>query len=269
MKTKYKLLSVCFIGILFLFVASIKVSVAQTPNWIGVEAGDKYKWKITLHYDAFIELQEDMTGETYPGEPMGDISIGFSLEVLAVSMELFDSVNGFYYVNVSSIMTISTMGYAETSPPIGQIVPRNDTSNYFGTLATLLNQSMGMYWGFFIVATDLNWSSVALELNADFPEIPELPPVSFIITARERGIDLYFSGGTFGNITLQEMDGYVDYTTDGVLKSGAFKYGGSTLASIGPGEEEEIPGYELSIILIISALSTIGLIFYLRKKKRI
>ncbi|MFX1316404.1 MAG: hypothetical protein ACFE9T_11110 [Promethearchaeota archaeon] len=270
MKTKYKLVSVCFIGILFLFLTSIKVSVAQTPNWIGVEAGDKFNWKITLYFDTYMELEEDMTGVPYVGPSQPDLSIGFSLEVLAVSNELFEPINGFYFVNVTTIMTISMPGYGEeTSPPIGQIVPRNDTLNYFGTLITFINQSMGSYWGLFIVATDLDWGTIASELDADFPEIPEFPAVNFEITARERGFELYFSGGTFGNVTLQAMTGYVDYNTDGVINTGVFKYGGSTLASITSGEEEEIPGYELSMILIVTVLSTVGLIIYIRKKKKI
>jgi hypothetical protein len=268
MKTKYKIISALFIGIFFFFLTSVKVSVAQAPTWIGVEAGDKYKWKITVYPNTFMELEEDLTGVP-PGASYPAMSLGFSLEVLGVSNELYEPINDFYYANVSSIMTISLPGVGdEVSPPLGQVVPRNDTSNYFGTIATYLNQSMGAYWGFFIVATDLNWETVASELSADFPDSPDFPDVTFTITARETGLDLYFSGGTFDNITLQEMDGYVEYNNDGVLVSGAFKYGGSTLASIGPEEEDAIPGYELPIIFGVSVVTTIGLIYYIKRKKR-
>lgn len=269
MKTKYKLVSVLTIGILLLFFTSIQFSVAQAPSWVGVEAGDKYSWKIKLHYDTYVELEEDMTGVPVSEGPYPDVSVGFSLEVLGVSDELYEPVNGFYYANVSSRMTLSMAGYPdEVSPPIGQIVPRNDTSNYFGTLITFLNQSEGMYYGFLIVATDLNWETVASELNADFPEIPEFPDITFTITARESGLDLYFSGGTFENITLQEITGYVKYNNDGVLDSGVIKYGGSTLASIGSGEEELIPGYDLPIIVGTSLVAIGGLIYYVKRKKR-
>lgn len=265
MKINYKLATVLTIGILSLFFISIPVSVALAPSWVGVEAGDKYSWKIKLVYDTYAELEGDMTGVPVSGGPYPDVSMGFSLEVLGVSDELYESVNGFYYANVSTVMTISN----EVSPPIGYIVPRNDTANYFGTLITFLNQSGGMYYGFLIVANDLNWETIASELSADFPDIPEFPDITFTITARTSGLNFYFSGGTFENITLQEMDGYVEYNNDGVLDSGAFKYGGSTLASIGSGgEEEQIPGYDLPIILGASLVAIGGLIYYIKRKKR-
>ena len=159
MKIKNKLMPVLCVNILLLLLISVKISVASPPTWIGVEVGDKYSWTLTEYFNPYKNLYEDITGEnfTFPSQP--DQKVGLSIDVLDVSNELYNSTFDFYWVNVTITLTESIAGQKMTSPPVGIVVPRSDTLNYFATLYAFFNSSLNnydiLYIPLLIVASDL------------------------------------------------------------------------------------------------------------------
>ena len=63
MKKKSKLIGISLlIGLLLL--SSVNISNAAPPSWVGVSAGDRYEWTVTINGDTMIELYEDLLNKT-------------------------------------------------------------------------------------------------------------------------------------------------------------------------------------------------------------
>ncbi|MFX1470474.1 MAG: hypothetical protein ACFFB8_17660 [Promethearchaeota archaeon] len=269
MKIKNKLIFILFFSMFIFLSTSLKVSVAATPDWVGVKAGDKFKWSVTVYGNTYVQFFEDITGSTMSTGPISDMGLSLSVRILNVSNQLYDSTFDFYWVNVSVIGTISAAGESEESPPIGIVIPRNTTLDYFSTIGTFMNYySTGnvMYLGYFFVAKDLDWSIMANELNVSIPPVPQLPDINFTVNAREAGLEFSFSGGTIENMTIAPIYAYADFNKNGVVKKAVVKYGGDNLITLGP-KEEKIPGYDLPILLGLTIINIIGIIFYIQKSK--
>ena len=276
MKRKSKLVYISALSCLLLL-SSINISNAQPPTWVGVSAGDSFTWKITVYAEPFLNLFEDLnlTGDLPPDYTdyfVGSESINLKVNVKSVSDEL--DYGGIKYANISCTLSLVFPG-TTTIEDILQfshiIVKFQD--NYTGAFQDLV-MGGGVFFemaGIFL-PTNMNWTKLVDEINLLKSMVPEIP-ATITVTALANGINVNYPGGYLDfmgifNGTLDEVDVTVKYNANGVLSSVVVKYGGATLATVGS-PEAEIFGYELSIMIVITTGAVIGLIYYVRRKKRI
>ncbi|UCD02184.1 MAG: hypothetical protein JSV23_03980 [Promethearchaeota archaeon] len=245
-----------------------------------MSTGDSFEWAITVHMATLLNLMEDLN-LTYGMPPeytdlfVGVSSMNYRIDILSVSDEM-DYI-GIKYVNVSCSVSLVLPG-TTTIPNIGQfsniIVKFQD--NYTGAVGDLISGGGLMYaMGGLFLPTNMNWTKLVDEFNTIKSFFPEIP-TDLNVTALENGINANYPGGAFEfNYsyyyfagTLSEVDVTVTYTENGVLSSVIVLYGGATLLTVGFAQPEEIFGYELSILIIITTGAVIGLVFYIKKKKR-
>jgi len=253
------------------------VSNAQPPTWVGVSAGDSFTWKITVNAEPLLNLFEDinLTGELPPDYTdyfVGSESINLKVNVKSVSDEL--DYMGTKYANISCTLSLVFPGTTtfEDILEFGHIIVKFQ-DNYTGAIMDLISGS-GLFFemGGIFLPTNMNWTKLVDEINLLKSMVPEIP-ANITVTALANGINVNYPGGYlefmgFFNGTLDEVDVTVKYNANGVLSSVVVKYGGATLATVGF-PEAEIFGYELSIMIVITTGAVIGLIYYIRRKKRI
>ncbi|MFX1302032.1 MAG: hypothetical protein ACFE9X_01615 [Promethearchaeota archaeon] len=280
MKNKIKLIGISIVGCL-LFLSSINVSNALPPDWVGVSAGDSFTWKITVNAEPLLDLYEDLniTGEMPPDYStyfVGSASINVKVNVKSVSDEM--DFMGTKYVNVLCSLSLVFPGTTtiEDIAEFNHIIVKFQ-DNYTGGIMDLASGVFfpnGTIGGLFM-PMNMNWTILEDEINTLKSMVPEIPG-NISITALENGMNVNYPGGYFEfnvsnyifNGTFGEVDATVRYNANGVLSDALIKYGGATIITVGFAEEE-IFGYELSIILIITTSAVIGLIYYTKRKKRI
>jgi len=271
---KVKLLCLSILGLLFL-IPLVNFSTAAPGDYVGVEEGDSFSWKLSMNVNAITALLEDMGGSIAELEDLEDMAALGSLTFIATVIDvlpedaMFVNSTSVNYVPVNTTFSASIPGFG--TEEIGTlIVPvfSNETDYYlhmmFYYFATTTISGEGP--SFVFAAQNLNWTK-AVE---DVQEMYGLNPMYNIITVTEEsnGFKLVIPEGEL-DVTQKEIELKMTYTSKGVLSYAGFKYDGVTAMSLTlGGDEGEIPGYALPIIVGTIAVVGIGLIYVIKKKNR-
>ncbi len=272
-KTRIVYISIFFALVLIPFV---NFSTAAPPDYIGVQVGEEYSWKININLNNLQNLLDDIN-ETIPTElsdfgTIPDITIKAKIE--GISEEIIGSFYNYTLINIS--LTASVPGYGDlplTDP--GQyftvLVLNDNTLHYFNDTINAMNyETFPAYveQGFpiLIVPLNLNWTQEVQALQALYSFLPEIAGATAEVYGN--GFKITMPSQTIDNITLQSFEIFATWGQKGVLKTAKFLYGGDPIISINIGDEGEIPGYELPIIIGITTAACIGVILSIRKKNR-
>lgn len=281
---KTRIIVIFLLGVLGL-IPIINSSVAAPPAYVGVSVGETYKWKVGIHYAGLSALFTDMGAGTLPPElsMYETMPINLIAEVAAVSDE--NNISSYYYANVSLTISMEIPGTTTVPmmPPgmyLVNIVLDNNTVDYiYGTMA-IVSYFMGLnpydpIFAFLIVAKNVNWTYIANDINFVLNMDPYMP--NGTATAHASGITVNIDsqlfdpdgGGPAPAVLLDPIEVYANYRANGVLERAHLKYGGALAGSLGPTAGGEIPGYEIPLVLGITGAVTIGMIIYIRKKRKI
>ncbi len=299
MNKKNKIICVSLLCSLF-FISAINVSNAAPPSWVGVNTGDTFTWGITVNVDTALTLAEDLgfsemipTGFT---EGLGtQETVKIKVRILDVTDQMtYSNIN---YVNVSCLLTLTIpIPITDTDEEIefSHIIVEYDALNYTQELFEVLGsneEGMTSIAGLFL-PTDVNWAEFIAEVNAIQAMMPSMFS-DIIITALTNGgsvsipseflEQMFEEEGLFDmEVETQNLDDFeisITYNDNGVLDTAEVMYGTDVLFAVtlesGNGDEDgdedgdEIPSYEISIVLITTIASTIGIIYYIKRKKHI
>jgi len=280
MKKKSKLISLFFLSSL-MFTSILSVGRAVPPSWVGVNTGDSFTWSITVQRDTAITIATDLgLGANITAFSITDLfgaeeEVRLKVNVLSISSVV--TVNDTQYVNVSCSLSIILPGTTtlEDITEFGNLIVKYVPNNYtlqFGFLEGMVD--IGAIGGLFI-PTDINWTEVVAEVNAMSSYLPgNFSGLAF--TALADGVQGTLSSQTIdvptiGNVTLAAIVVLVTYTDNGVLNTAEITYGGADLLTIDltSGTGGEVPSYEVSIVLITTLVASIGIIYFIKKKKRL
>lgn len=266
---KVKLLCLSILGLLFL-IPLVNYSTAAPGDYVGIEEGDSFSWKLSINVNAITALLEDMGGSIAELEDLEDMAALGSLTFIATvnnilpettMMVNFVSVT---YVPVNTTFSASIPGFG-TQEMGTEIVAvfSNETDNYLHTMFYYFEHG----FSFMFAAQNLNWTKAVEDVN----EIYGLNPMylNIIVTEVSNGFKLVITEGEL-NAPQKEIELRMTYTSKGVLSYAGFKYNGATAMSLTlGGDEGEIPGYVLPIFMGTIAIVGIGLIYVIKKKNRI
>ncbi|KKM07145.1 hypothetical protein LCGC14_1736900 [marine sediment metagenome] len=264
-----------------MFTSILSVGRAVPPSWVGVNTGDSFTWSITVQRDTAITIATDLgLGANITAFSITDLfgaeeEVRLKVNVLSISSVV--TVNDTQYVNVSCSLSIILPGTTtlEDITEFGNLIVKYVPNNYtlqFGFLEGMVD--IGAIGGLFI-PTDINWTEVVAEVNAMSSYLPgNFSGLAF--TALADGVQGTLSSQTIdvptiGNVTLAAIVVLVTYTDNGVLNTAEITYGGADLLTIDltSGTGGEVPSYEVSIVLITTLVASIGIIYFIKKKKRL
>ena len=292
------------LGYLFVLSTFILFLVPNTSasGYVGVTTGDEYTYEIKVGASAMESFMTDISGGAgeSPIDPtMEDMLNSFRIKIVIGAISGETTVNGTLATLVNITILICAEGICMTLPELiasmgsgGPTFPaefmavvfNNETSGlftvtsdfFFLNFLNLTNpEEMDDWYGpdvtqpipFLIMAADLDWSALATSMNAAM--VAQFGAGNAAVTALSHGIKTTLSAGVM-DPSQEEMEYRLDYTPEGMLKEIGVYYDSDLMLKFGlTSSEEEIPGYELAVILGISMLSSLGLIYYVRKKKRI
>ncbi len=264
---------VCLLGIFF-FIPFINFSRAVPPDYIGVQVGEEYPWTLNINVNTFTEFAADMN-QTVPSElsmfaTMGGIQM--KGEIAWISDEIVDVVN-YVIINVSISMLVPGYGWQQFPAPgvdLPVFVLSNETSNYFNSTMNAMSivtlpPLIGFAMPFLIVPHNLNWTEAInglLDVMGDFIG----PMTGITLEEYGNGFKITIPEQLVNGSTVKQTEYMAQWNEQGVFGSGLVTYGGAPLMSVNI-DLSEIPGYEIGIIVGVLGVSSIGIIYYVKKKK--
>ncbi len=292
MNKKNKLICISLLCSL-LFISTINVTTAAPPSWVGISTGDTFTWRITVNVDTALDLADDLGfSEMIPSEittELGDQEdVLIRVRVLGVTDQM--TYHGINYVNASCSLTLilPDTTTVEDVTEFGNIIVEFDSTNYMQELIDVLGSEEegmeGIAAGLFL-PTDINWASFIAEVNAVIAMMPE-EFSELIITALANGGSITIPSGFIDemlaeeglmgiemqNMNLAEIEFSITYNDNGVLNTAEVLYGSDVLFTVAlesGGDGDEIPSYEISIVLITTAVATISVIYYIKRKRNV
>ncbi|MFX0039599.1 MAG: hypothetical protein ACFFCY_01835 [Promethearchaeota archaeon] len=273
MKKSYPFL-ISLLGIFFLL-PFISFSNALPPDYIGVQVGEEYTWTFSMNPTTIAQFGAD-TGQNITMSGFESMtSIQFKGAVSWISDEIFNASYSYVIVNLTIYMNVPGMGWIEypepgAAEPLPVFVLSNETSNYFNETINAMNlvtlePPISFALPFIIVPHNLNWTDA----------IQGLSGLLIGITGGMTGATIEVWGNGFKmtvpeqlvNGSLVRQTEYIAQWNDkGVFAQGKILYGGATMMAINAAEGE-IPGYEITILIGVFGVSTLGLVYYKKKKK--
>ena len=265
-----KLTLIFILGIIILS-PSIYTSVARPSSGVEIKEGEEYNWVLKLNISNFFELIRDTGQGTIPSELValnlqGDsdpINVEINLEILHppdnfivdsffdVYTSLFEGKLGIAPdFNISQIPIFYPLNFTiqNTLASVNYSILKGDTSNYFSIPI-----------GFFlIVATDLNWTNTAMQLQT---RIQQYYMRTSSVESQDNGLRITKPADTA--ISATELS--LNYNSKGILESAYGNYGGPvlfTMTYLGGGTI----AFELPFFLSISSIALVTLIIRKRKK---
>ena len=292
-KTKTKITGILLLSSLVLL-TSINISLAADPSdYVGVTTTSDPAWTVSMHGAGMLAIADDMPESNLPfnasSAPSWLSSATFSMnlytDITAISgegqMDLFngtdvDHVNvtltGYYQLPIINITS-------ETSPPLEVVILDPDTSNFTYLTGVLLYKSMNKMFGgnestssqdnlmlsALLMPKNITWAPIVSDLNVYLDMINDTMQASVFGNGVRVTIPKYAI-----NATTQKEEIVIDvtYNGDGLLASATLKYGGVLALSITYGATG-IPGFELTIVIGMSGIAAIGLIYTVRRKRKI
>lgn len=265
---------VCLLGIFF-FVPFINFSRAAPPDYIGVQVGEEYSWTLNINANTFAQFATDM-GQTVPPElsmfaTMGGIQM--KGQIAWISNELSNASYDYVIVNVSFSMLVPGYGWTPYPAP-GEYLPvfvlSNETSNYFNNTMNAMNDvtlEPPLYYAFpfLIVPYNLNWTLAVnglLDLMTGFTG----GMTGITLETLTHGFKITVPEQLVNGSTVRQTTYSAEWNEKGVFGAGLITYGGAPLMSVNI-PIGEIPGYEIGILFGVLGVSTVGIIYYIKKRK--
>jgi len=272
-KTRIVCISIFFALVLIPFV---NFSTAAPPDYIGVQVGEEYSWKIHINLNNLQNLIDDMN-ETIPPElsMFGDIpDTTIKAKIEWISDEIVGILYDYTLINISITMAVPGYGDVPMTPPghyYTIFVLNNNTANYFNDTINAMNLEVFPSYvessiPMLIVPLNLNWTQEVQALEALYSFLPGMSSITTEVYGN--GFKITMPSQTIETITLQQMEIFATWDQKGVFNTAKIIYGGGTIISVNIGDEGEIPGYELPMIIGITTAVCIGVILSIRKKNR-
>ena len=271
---KSLIILVCLLG-LFFFLPFINFSMAIPPDYIGVQVGEEYTWTFRVNVNTFTEYATDM-GQTVPAE-ISMFETMSSVQLKGIVASISDEIPGISYdyviINLSLYMNVPGYGWMDFQD-FGEYLPvfvlSNETSNYFNSTMNAMETEMlpppiGFALPFLIVPHNLNWTDAVQGLN-DVVQDFTGGVTGLALEEFGNGFKITIPTQVINGSTMQQMDFIAQWNDKGVFGQGQMLYGGATMMSINV-PESEIPGYEITILLGVLGVSTLGLFYYIKKRK--
>ncbi len=272
-KTRIVCISIFFALVLIPFV---NFSTAAPPDYIGVQVGEEYSWKIHININNLQNLIDDMNEtlpiDLTPFETMSDTTIKAKIEW--ISDEIVGSLYDYTLINISITMAVPGYGDVPMTLPghyFTIFVLNNNTANYFNDTINAINHEVLPSYvessiPMLIVPLNLNWTQEVQALEALYSFLPGMSGITTEVYGN--GFKITMPSQTVETITLQQMEIFATWDQKGVFNTAKITYGGGTILSVNIGDEGEIPGYELPMIIGITTAVCIGVILSIRKKNR-
>jgi len=192
---------------LFFFLPFVSFSTAAPPDYIGVQVGEEYTWKLRINVNNYAIFLADIN-TTLPPEisTMLETMDGVQLKgvVSWISDEIFNASYSYVIVNLTIYMNVPGMGWTEypepgSPEPLPVFVLSNEISNYFNNTmnamgVVALEPPINFTLPFIIVPHNLNWVDAIQGLNDIFQDI----------TGGMTGITVEVQGNGF-KITIPEQ----------------------------------------------------------------
>ena len=185
--------------------------------------------------------------------------------------EISDEITGVKFdhvlINMSGHMNVPGYGWM-LMDYLNVMVLTNTSSNYFNdTIWAMTTEGMpfGMTMPFIIVPHNLNWIIAVQGLNIVFSTITG-GATGITIQEEGRGFRVSIPAQNIGGYDMQKTDYLAQWDSKGVFSQGAMLYNDATVMSANI-PEEAIPGFDIPILLGMFGAATIGIIYYIRKKK--
>jgi len=274
---KVKLLCLSILGLLFL-IPLVNFSTAAPGDYVGVEEGDSYSWELYFNVAGLEEFSQDLSGTPIDvGEIEGIETIPvvtFKATVnmiLPVDTILVNGTTSVTYVPVNVTISANVPGLGEQTLAILTVpIFSNETDYYLHMMyyhfMPFVLELTTIGPTFMFVAQNLNWTKAVEDVLEIYGA--HIVYQNFLLTAEPSGFKLIIPEALL-NGTQKEIEYKMEYTSKGVLSYAGIKYGGTTLMSISFPGADEIPGFELPIIMGTIAVVGIGLIYVIKKKNRI
>ena len=256
---------------LFFLLPFISFSTAA-PDYIGVQVGEEYIWTFSINPSTISQFAADtnqdinLTGfETMP-------SLQFKGKVSWISEEILNASYSYAIVNLTIYMNVPGMGWMEY-PGIGALpvfVLSNETSNYFNATMTAMEiitfePPIIFALPFMIVPHNLNWTD-AIQGLADLLIGFTGGMTGSSIEEWGNGFKMTIPEQLVNDSLVRQTEFIAQWNDKGVFSKGQVLYGGATMMSVNV-QEGEIPGYEITILIGVLGVSSLGLIYYRKKKK--
>ncbi|MHA1916568.1 MAG: hypothetical protein ACW97V_19620 [Promethearchaeota archaeon] len=291
-----------FIGIgLLVFLPFIRVSVAAPPCWVGANVGDAYTWQYTgdmaardanwttdgIALSIFANMNNAWMGWVDDGE-MGFLMPGnMTHEVTVIDDLTADIEYGTGYmsslytsaVNFTSLAWTGDWADKDTGLNVWNgiiIQDEADFVDYHNGLADFFDvYGFSYQYISLIVSTALDWTEVVTDASTDLAAVNATVTVVTDGT-EEVGFKIAVAALAWGTNTLA-LELEVTFDECGLLDVWDLTYGPDSILMI---EQQVgstcspcalpagIPGYELPIIIGVTAASTIGLILIKKIKKK-
>ena len=271
---KIKATSISLLSILILC-SITNISTAAPPSYVGINSGDSFSWDIKMYFSNLVKYQEDLgfnlTEEL--GMPVEMFSTDPSIKIKAAVENCSDMTtapNGVEGSIVYATMTISILDIPLFSSAAPFFILDSSTPNLFNESMNFLIMAMdvGGPLTLLFVANDVNWTSVVAELGTMTAMFPGLSG-NLTVTAQTDGLTLTVLEGAL-NVSQKAIGFTLSYTSAGVLSKAELSYDNAPLLSmVLTSSEDEIPGYDILIILGLSTVASIGLIYAVKRKNRI
>ncbi|MFX0082825.1 MAG: hypothetical protein ACFE94_13830 [Candidatus Hodarchaeota archaeon] len=270
---KSRILLISLLG-MFLFIPLSNYSTALPPDYIGVQVGEEYKWTLGVNFEGYSSMITDMGGTIPPEismyEAMPSIQIKGVIEY--ISDEYIGVMYDYVIINMSIYMNVPGYGWQPYPAPgehLHVFVLNNETSNYFNNTMDAMSietPPYGFAIPFIIVPHNLNWTEAVNGLNTIVDEFTG-GATGETIEEYGNGFKITIPSQMINGSLMQEMQFTAQWNSKGVFGQGEMKYGGSRVMSVNLPSDEEIPGFDVLILIGVAGLSTLGVIYYVKKKK--
>ena len=274
------------------------VSLAAVPSWVGVDENEQHAWTVSMHGKGMIAIAKDMPNRDLPFND----SITEAVERLTLSLNLYGKIteiteettmdfNGtsLYHVNLTAVgwfqVPVININTSAPEPVIITILNPNNTEFSYFTSWLLFVAMSAMCGGgvnetehaggnenlalslLVIPKTGIDWPTVVAELN-DYLDKVNSTSGALVATQDGNGVKVTIQPYTLNESQSKVVELTAKYDSDGLLSSATMSYGGDLALSITYGATN-IPGYEIAIVIGITAISTIGLIHAVKRKRKI
>ena len=249
-------------------------SLALETSGVEIKEGEVHKWILKLNISNFITLVSDTEQGSIPTELLaldlqgdsGLITVEINLEILHVPDEFF--VDSFFDVwttlteatliiapdyNISTIPIFYPLNFSiqASRTPANFSILKGDTSNYFSIPIGFLP----------IVATDLNWTNAAMQLQTQLQ-------LYYMRTSRVESQDLGLRITIPADTTTLASELNLKYNSRGILENAYGHYGGGPVlfscTYAGAGTTGSI-AFELPFLLGVFIIALVTLM--IRRKK--
>ena len=277
-----------------LFLFAINTSLAAEPDdYVGVTTSSDPAWTVSLHGAGLIAIADDMPDSNLPfnasNAPTWLTSAVFSVnlytDITDISdegtMDLFNGTN-VDHVNVTVDAYYKLPIFNVTSDEVTDIkvvILDPDTPDFTYLTGVLLFKAMNKMFGgnesmtddnnmmlsALIMPKNITWAPIVSDLNVYLDKINDTMEATVFGNGVKVNIPEYAINATHQK---EDFDIEVTYDGDGLLASATLKYGGVLALSITYGASG-IPGFEIAIVIGMSAITSMGIIYTVRRKRKI